>query len=293
MNGRRSSYIASDRKILGYVAMRLPSAPVEDVARAAGVTPSTVYRHAAESSVLRQLVRPRGNRHLELAVDPPLLLALDIGTRHWRLADSRTPAATPFKDEIDPAASPVEVLERVADVIRNGSDDGDDAGQQLRPHDAYDVPAIRGIIVGLPAPVDDDERPIGGPWAGRDVADVLRSYLGREDLPIRVDSDVNLGALAEHRALHTSSNSRLSLTYLKWSAELRAATVLTSGSPHNGDGLADAFLHEPLRDGAGGPVCGVCETACVDPRRRRRRGRGYGRCGKKAIREGSSIGQQP
>ena len=126
----------------------------------------------------------------------------------------------------------------------------------------------QGDSVGVPFPVRDDKTIRGNRWwRGIGVGHELTGLL-RRPIPVRVEADVNLGAIAELDAAkrrHSVEDAKpLSLLYLKWSSHLRGAIVI-AGRLHNGDGFGDAFLHEPLRDGSHDslPKCDVCGRRCT------------------------------
>jgi predicted NBD/HSP70 family sugar kinase len=168
-----------------------------------------------------------------LAIVAPLLLGIDVGARHWRVANARDDADDPpLKGEWPADSDPDGALDRISETIK----------AEFPPSEP-----VQGILVGAPYPLRDDKTIRGiGAWSNYQLHNEFRRRLGHGFL-FDSDSDVNLGALAELDAVRGDSQKPLSLLYLKWSSNLRAATVI-DGRVYNADGFADAYLHETVTE---------------------------------------------
>jgi predicted NBD/HSP70 family sugar kinase len=124
--------------------------------------------------------------------DARLVLAVDLGATHARLAvtDLPTPVPAAAAAPLAIAAGPEVVLDW---VVEHGRELLASTGRPLRD--------LASVGVGLPGPVEHSTgRPINPPimpaWDDVDVRGLLAARLGAEVL---VDNDVNLMALGEHR----------------------------------------------------------------------------------------------
>ncbi len=264
------------KEILGYLAVH-PDSTRDQIVGGTSANRASVFRYLEEHRDrgirLRLIVDGSGSRPERFRLKrgiAPLLLAIDIGAGHWRVTDTREAEVDAGEAKVEapqgdwPAIDdPFGALSTIAAAIKN----------------AYPVEEIEGILVGVPLPVNDDQRIVArgdSDWSGLTIRFELEKELGRE-IDIRITSDVELGALAELQAARLRSgpggaassdhDEPLTLLYVKWSRNLRAATVI-GGHPHNGDGLADAFLHDPLDPGLARAYpadgdCGVCGRRCV------------------------------
>src|SRR5580765_4620409 len=206
-DGSSSDRIA--QQVLGYLAAR-PQSTADEIAAGIGAHRTTVFRLLSaknQESNLRLVVdgdRGFPERFWLMNDVTPLLIAVDIGARHWRVAStfSAKGGGPPFGDypfDDDPHGGVKKISE--------GS-----AG-------AYDVTSIAGLLVGVPWPVTDDGQILGeGKWSGFTIHRAFEQALGLK-LKMRIESDVNLGAIAEFDAAkqrHTPAPIRPpSLLYVK------------------------------------------------------------------------------
>ncbi len=243
------------------------------IAAATGLAPATV------SNIVRQLVGTgsltatttvRGGRRVRAvrAVPPAGHVAgIDFGHRHVRvgLAAADTVARTTTDGTPEP---PVTLLaERDADLPDgHGADDGLDIAVALLDEAmaaaGVDRSGLRGVGVGLPAPVDDRSGAVGEPgilpgWVGVDAAARAGRRLG---IPVAVDNDALLGTLAE-QAWGALVGVRDAI-YLKLSDGVGAGLVL-DGRPYRGRaGTAGEIGHVVVGDDAGGAAGGAGSTVC-------------------------------
>ncbi len=212
---------------------------------------ATIYRHLSAGGPLRKkgFVSSEGGKgaRFELSIRMPLLLGIDIGARHWRIAAARD----------DPNTPP---LEGAARADEDPSSAFDDIAKRIK--EEFPSETIQGILVGTPYPLRDDKTVRGtGNWSNIQLRAQFRKRLPAPFL-FDTDSDVNLGALAELDALRGDNPRPLSLLYVKWSSNVRAASVV-DGLLHNANGLADAYLHEALPEDVSHRSCSICRRPCV------------------------------
>ncbi|HVL96504.1 MAG TPA: ROK family transcriptional regulator [Solirubrobacteraceae bacterium] len=172
-----------------------------DLARALGLSRSTVAQRV-EALLASGLIYETAERastggrpptRLAFNADAGVVLVADLGATHSRLAVSDL-SGTPLLElplELDIAGEPSAVLERV-----------DDAFRELRADARWSGRPVRGIGIGVPAPVafatgQPVSPPIMPAWDGFAIP---RWFADRYDAPVLVDNDVNIMALGEHRA---------------------------------------------------------------------------------------------
>lgn len=116
------------------------------------------------------------------------------------------------------------------------------------------------LVLGLPAPITDDA--VGSPaifpgWEGVDAREVAQAALG---LPVTVENDANLGALAEHRTGAARGND--SCVYVKISSGVGAGVVLGSEIFRGAAGFAGEIGHLTLDEQ--GPMCRCGSRGCLE-----------------------------
>jgi predicted NBD/HSP70 family sugar kinase len=244
------------------------------IASATGLAPATV------SNIVRQLVvagsltattTVRGGRRVRaVRVVPPagLVAGIDFGHRHVRVGLAHAADTVPRRCADGVTAPPVPLLaEREADLPDgHGVDDGLETAAAMLDEavaaTGLDRAALRGVGVGLPAPVDARSGTVGEPgilpgWVGVDAAARAGRRLGA---PVVVDNDALLGTLAEQAwgalvGVHDA-------VYLKLSDGVGAGLVL-DGRPYRGRaGTAGEIGHVVVGDDAGGPTGGPGSTVC-------------------------------
>ncbi|MGA8246708.1 MAG: ROK family transcriptional regulator, partial [Nocardioides sp.] len=199
-----------------------------DLARGSGLSRTTVSSLVAELLAAGLVVETedRGTPYKGGSGRPPLLVALalrpgevagvDIGHGHIRVAVSDRSARVLAEDELITDADPqgASTLDRAADLVRQTARQ---AG----------VPVAELLEVGLcvPAPIDRrsarvDHAILPG-WHELAPADELARRLR---LPVVVDNDANLGAMAEHQ--HGAARGAADVLYVKLASGVGAGLVL-------------------------------------------------------------------
>lgn len=120
---------------------------------------------------------------------------------------------------------------------------------------------LAGLGVAVPSPVDPANPGRMAPmilpaWAEIDLAEALRA---RFDLPVVIDNDANLGAIAER--WWGAGRSGQDLTFVKLGMGVGAGHIL-NGEIHRGaHGIAGEFSHVTL--GPEGPPCACGQRGCL------------------------------
>jgi predicted NBD/HSP70 family sugar kinase/biotin operon repressor len=235
-----------------------------DLARGSGLSRTTVSSLVSEllDTGLVVETEDRGTPYKGGSGRPPLLVALairpggvagvDIGHGHVRVAVSDRSATIQAEVETQTDADPhgSATLDVAADLVRRASDE---AG----------LPVADLLMVGLcvPAPIDRrsarvDPAVLPG-WHELAPADELSRRIG---LPVVVDNDANLGAMAEHQ--HGAGRGVADLLYVKLASGVGAGLVL-GGRLHRGTtGIAGEVGHVVARED--GDVCRCGRRGCLE-----------------------------
>jgi predicted NBD/HSP70 family sugar kinase/biotin operon repressor len=235
-----------------------------DLARGSGLSRTTVSSLVAEllGSGLVVETEDRGTPYKGGSGRPPLLVALalrpggvagvDIGHRHVRVAVS------------DRSAAILAEAEEWTDADPHGSATLDLAAELVRTTaDAAGIPLGELLAVGLcvPGPIDRrsarvDQSVLPG-WQQLAPAGELADRTG---VPVVVDNDANLGAMAEHQ--HGAGRGVADLLYVKLASGVGAGLVL-GGRLHRGTtGIAGEVGHVLAR--ADGDVCRCGSRGCLE-----------------------------
>lgn len=175
-----------------------------------------------------------GKTHLTVAV-------ADLG--HEVLAERRVPLTGEHDAEADIALG-IELFEETiaaADVARD---------------------AVIGVGLGLPGPVHQSTGTVGSGailpgWVGVQASTVVSERLG---LPVHVDNDANLGALAEH--LWGAGRGATEMIYLKIATGIGAG-FLFGGAVYAGVGGTAGEIGHMILD-EDGPVCRCANRGCLE-----------------------------
>jgi predicted NBD/HSP70 family sugar kinase len=240
--------------------------PQAELARASGLSPATVSSIVGELRSLGWL-EPGGARgdSVVLSRTAGVAIGVDFGHSHVRVA-----IADLAHTVLAEAEEPVEVDHDAADGIAI-------AGTLVRRLLAETgAGSVTGVGMGLPGPLSGDEvgdSAILPGWIGARPEAMLREELG---LPVRVDNDANLGALAE--TVWGAGRGCSDLVYVKAATGIGAGLVLSGRLYRGATGAAGELGHLPVDET--GAICrcgnrGCLETlagadAILEPLRRRR-----------------------
>jgi predicted NBD/HSP70 family sugar kinase len=231
-----------------------------EIAKRSGLSHSTVSAIVAElerAGLVQSLgsLASRGGRRPQLIGfrdDCFALIGIEIGARHVSavLTDMRG-RVLGFEEQRHPVRSdPEGTLATVGSLI-----------DAALTRERLPLRKVIGIGVAVPSPVDT-VRPgelselIFPAWRGIDV----RSLLGaRYGIPVFVDNDANLGALAEH---WWGAGAGLSeLTYVKVGAGVGAGHIIRGELYRGATGNAGEIGHVPIDPD--GPVCVCGNRGCL------------------------------
>jgi predicted NBD/HSP70 family sugar kinase/DNA-binding transcriptional ArsR family regulator len=253
------------------------------VARAAGLSPATV------SSIIRELretgtvdavdtsagragadqrgddrsARGRrgvgrrgvGRRGLSLALRPAAgyAVGIDFGHRHLRVLVADL-AHTVVAEASRPLPGNHTAAEGIAAAVYMVRAALRQAGT--------DTAAVVGVAMGLPGPIDASTGIVTSAtilpgWVGVAVAERMQAEL---DLPVQVDNDANLGALAE--LVWGAGQGCADLLYLKVATGVGAGLVLRGRLYRGAFGTAGEIGHTTIDEN--GPVCRCGNRGCLE-----------------------------
>jgi predicted NBD/HSP70 family sugar kinase len=209
------------------------------------------------SEQLAPAARPAGGRPasvVRLTRAAGLALGIDVGRRHIRVAVADlghtilTERATRLSRDADD--HPTEVLSLATGLV----DEALSASAATRRD-------VVGVGLGIPAPITLDGR-IGSAallpaWADLAPGEELAARL---DLPVRLDNDANLGALAEY--VWGAGRGCVDLVYVKIATGIGAGIVLDGRLHRGAAGTAGELGHVTLD--ARGPVCHCGNRGCLE-----------------------------
>lgn len=209
-----------------------------------------VIERSAESAV-RRTGRPAAV--LALAPSTNLVVGIDFGHGHCAvgIADSGATLITEMSTEIETGASADRALAHAAECVQRLLAD-------IGPRSADVVQAV----IGIPAPVDLRTGAVGSSnilpgWVDRRPAADLQAMLG---LPVLLDNDANLGALAE--VTYGAAQGLSDVIYVKVSTGIGAGLILGGKVFRGSAGLAGEIGHVPIAvDGA---VCRCGNRGCLE-----------------------------
>jgi predicted NBD/HSP70 family sugar kinase len=209
------------------------------------------------SEQIAAATRPVGGRPasvVRLTRAAGLAVGIDIGRRHVRVAVADlghailAERATRLTRDADD--HPTEVLGLAPDLVDQTLEDC-----TATRHD------VVGVGFGIPAPITRHGR-VGSPallpaWADLAPSAELASRL---NLPVRVENDANLGALAEY--VWGAGRGCADMVYIKLATGIGAGIVLDGRLYRGADGTAGELGHVTLD--ARGPVCRCGNRGCLE-----------------------------
>jgi predicted NBD/HSP70 family sugar kinase len=241
-----------------------------ELARASGLSPATVSSIAHELRDGGWLEQGGGPRdRLVLSRSAGVAVGVDFGHSHVRVAvaDLAHTVVGEAEEPIDVDHSAAHGIALAGQLVRRLLDEAGVGAEQ-----------VTGVGMGLPGPLRGDSGEVGDSailpgWIGTRPEALLHDELG---LPVRVDNDANLGALAE--TVWGAGRGCSDLVYVKAATGIGAGLVLGGRLYHGAAGTAGELGHLPVDEA--GPICrcgnrGCLETqagaeAVLEPLRRRR-----------------------
>ncbi|WP_028059277.1 ROK family transcriptional regulator [Candidatus Solirubrobacter pratensis] len=236
-----------------------------EIARRTGLSRSTVSSLVADLQADGLVVeRPEpGSAHGAQGGRPPILLSfdasagaavgIDFGHSHLRVAvsDLASTILAERKLPLDTDHDAQQGLELAAEMV---ADALSDAGVQRTQ--------VIGAGMGLPGPIEQSAGTVGSSailpgWIGMMAASEMRRRL---DIPVMVDNDANLGALAE--AAFGAGQDAGDLIYLKVSSGIGAGLILNGRLYRGSSGLAGELGHVLVDPD--GIVCRCGNRGCLE-----------------------------
>jgi glucokinase-like ROK family protein len=182
-----------------------------------------------------------------------LALGIDFGHRHLRVAVS------------DLSHSVLAETWREMDVdhsAEHGLDAAADFVAQVLDEAAVDRGRVLGVGMGLPGPIDTATGTVQSSailpgWVGVDARAEASRRLG---MPVEVENDANLGALAE--LVWGAAQGKSDVAYIKVSTGIGAGLISGGRLQHGIAGTAGEIGHTVLVEG--GPVCRCGNRGCLE-----------------------------
>ncbi|WP_207974589.1 ROK family transcriptional regulator [Parafrankia sp. BMG5.11] len=257
--GSQSSLRAANRdRVLG-VLRREGSLAQAEIARLTGLSPATVSNIVGELRESGDVdARPAvsgGRRAVRVSLSrrSGVVIGLDFGHRHLRVAIGDLAHEVLAEDVVD-----IDVDHQAQEGIATAGRLVDDLLGRL----TVDRADVVGVGMGLPGPIDAVTGAVGSSailpgWVGVPAAAQMSERLG---LPVRVDNDANLGALAE---LHWGAGQGVrDLAYLKASTGVGSGLVIDGRVHRGGAGTAGEIEHTTLDEN--GSVCRCGNRGCLE-----------------------------
>ena len=240
------------------MASRAELARITDLSRS---TVSTIVSDLLETGLARERDgHPDGEAHagrppvmVSLDGSAGLALGIDFGHRHLRVAVSdlsHTVLAETWR-EIDVDHSADQGLETAVEFV-----------DEVLAEAGVDRARVIGVGMGLPAPIDRATGAVQAAsilpgWVGVDAAAEASARLG---LPVEVENDANLGALAEHA--WGAAKGKSEVAYIKVSSGIGAGLVSGGRLQHGVGGTAGEIGHTLIAER--GPVCRCGNRGCLE-----------------------------
>jgi glucokinase-like ROK family protein len=237
-----------------------------EIARATGLSRSTVSSIVTElvdGGLVEEDTKGTGVAHGEQGGRPPVLLSLksaaglalgvDFGHTHLRVAlsDLSHEVLGESWQELDVDHSAEEGLDAAAKLVTRVLKDAD-----------ADRNRVLGVGMGLPGPINQAARTVGSTailpgWVGIDAAAEMSRRL---ELPVQVENDANLGALAEF--VWGSGQGHSELVYIKLSSGVGAGLLLGGRLYQGAGGTAGEIGHTVVQED--GAICRCGNRGCLE-----------------------------
>jgi predicted NBD/HSP70 family sugar kinase len=230
-----------------------------ELARQTGLSPATVsniVRDLAEARILDVTPTARSGRRAQavsLSRGVGVAIGIDVGYRHLRVAvgdlshEVIAERARPLRPDHQADEGLVAASTLVDELL---------GGMELTRAD------VRGVGLGLPAPIDTGTGAVGSTsilpgWVGVPAAEVMSERLG---LRVHVDNDANLGALGE--VAWGAARGCREAAYLKVATSIGAGLII-GGRLHRGvAGTAGEVGHTTIDEH--GRVCRCGNRGCLE-----------------------------
>lgn len=249
----------ANRQRVVQVLLRQGARSQAEIARGTGLSRTTVFNIVKELQAARLVTLSEGSsngrRVLEVAMDRSagIAVGVDFGHRHLRmvLADLAHAVLAEASHEL--------ALGHRADADIALANDTLDT---LLAEAGATRADVVGVGLGLPAPIDPETGQVGSStilpgWVGVPAAEATWQQLG---LPVAVDNDANLGALAE--MTWGAGRGTEELVYVKASTGVGAGLVLHGRIYRGAAGTAGEIGHMTIDEN--GAVCRCGSRGCLE-----------------------------
>ena len=232
------------------------------IARQTGLSPSTVSTVIGELQraglVVESTLAPAGRQGrpaAQLTLDPSAGAAVGIDFDHDKIrvavSDLGRSVLAEASVRLDVDHDAPRALEQASELVAQVLDEA-----------GVDRERVLGAGMALPGPVDHARgalhtSPILSGWAGVDVAAELEK---RIDVPVHLDNDANLGALAEV-TLGAGRNVR-SAAYVQMSSGIGAGLIVEGRPYHGHRGIAGEIGHVLVEQQ--GQICRCGNRGCLE-----------------------------
>ncbi|MGN6252155.1 MAG: ROK family transcriptional regulator [Marmoricola sp.] len=247
---------ANQRRVLDLLLQHGAEAPTQaDLARESGLaagTVSSIVRELADNGIVAT-VAGSGRRGTTVRLGPAagMVAGIDFGHTHLAvaIADMSGEVVAERRRRLDPGQDHERALAAASDML-----DAALAEARLDRH------VLRTIGMGLPAPIAEGvvmSSAILPGWTGVNVEEASYATLG---LPVVIENDANLGALAEHR--RGAGRGAGDLVYVKVSSGVGAGLVINGQVFRGATGTAGEIGHLTLDEQ--GPLCRCGSRGCLE-----------------------------
>jgi len=229
-----------------------------ELARKTGLAPATVsniIRALLSEDVVRVEEPEHGRRLIRLARSAGLVVGMDFGHRHLTVAVADLGHQILAQRRVEFGAH-----SSADDGLRMAGDMMDDALGEV----TTDRSSVLGVGLGLPAPIDRGSGTVGAlsilpAWVGVNAGAEAHAAFG---VPVVVDNDANLGALAEHTwgACRDAENA----VYLKLSEGVGCGLIVGGELFRGRNGTAGEIGHTTIDEL--GAVCRCGSRGCLETR---------------------------
>jgi predicted NBD/HSP70 family sugar kinase len=232
-----------------------------ELARATGLAPATISNIVRDlgAAGLLESDPGSGRRGSSVRIGPGAghVLGIDFGHSHVAVALADT-AGRPLGESRSRMAAGLDHASALDQAHRMAIELADELGL---PHPEGRLPeSLHHAGLGLPAPVTDDtisSSEIFPGWEGVDARRAAEQHLG---VPVSIENDANLGALAEHRR-GVARGHRTSV-FIKISSGAGAGIIIDGEVFRGARGTAGEIGHLTLDEQ--GPVCRCGSRGCLE-----------------------------
>jgi predicted NBD/HSP70 family sugar kinase len=255
-SGAPSRLRAANRELLVSLLRERGPMTQAELARASELSPATVssiVRDLRDEGLLEDGQAAGRGTALEMSRSAGVAVGIDFGHSHVRVAVADLAHTILAEDERD-----LDVDHRADEGIAL-------AGRMVRgllDQVGMDADRVTGIGMGLPGPLRHDGGEVGDSailpgWIGSRPAQLIEAELG---MPVRVENDANLGALAE--IVWGAGRDHADVVYLKVATGVGAGLVLNGRLYHGSAGTAGEIGHLTIDER--GPVCRCGNRGCLE-----------------------------